>query len=214
MLSQFWTVTTPLDGVDLPGSLRYEISQAQAGDTIKFAGKLQDQTITLNSSLGALSVTKDLEIQGIGNGRVTISGGDSCRVFEIGPGASVTLARLTIAHGKAAGGGGISNDGNLTLSHCVITANQSSGEMGSGGILNQAEAMLTLSQTDVLSNVATAGAGQDVFGGGLLNEGVASVTCSTFVGNQALQGGSGTLRRQRGGSHRQLRRCDAHRLQQ
>src|SRR5262249_42907102 len=40
------------------------------------------------------------------------------------------------------------------------------------------------------NNTATAGAGLDVFGGGLLNEGLATVASSRFSGNKALGGQS------------------------
>src|SRR4051794_11617750 len=92
------------------GSLRYEISNASSGDTINFARSLTGRTITLTT--GDLAITKSLDIEGPANGRLTISGGGS-RVFEIGSGATVTLAHLTIANGVVSGelgGGGILND--------------------------------------------------------------------------------------------------------
>src|SRR5262249_1090484 len=64
-----------------PGSLRAEISAAQSGDTIRFAGKLAGQTITLTG--GELVIDKDLDVEGLGAGRVTVSGNHASRVFDI-----------------------------------------------------------------------------------------------------------------------------------
>ena len=64
------------------------------------------------------------------------------------------------------------------------------GELGGGGILNDAGATLNLTSCAVINNQATAGASLDVFGGGLLNLGTAIVTFSTFTGNKAMGGGS------------------------
>jgi hypothetical protein len=51
----------------------------------------------------------------------------------------------------------------------------------------KANATLYLTGCSLANNTATAGAGLDVLGGGLLNEGGATVNASTFSGNQALE---------------------------
>src|SRR5258707_12048761 len=51
----------------------------------------------------------------------------------------------------------------------------------------KANATLCLTGCSLANNTATAGAGLDVLGGGLLNEGGATVNASTFSGNQALE---------------------------
>ena len=76
-------------------------------------------------------------------------------------------------------------DGTLIASPDAATA------YGGGGIHNLAGAVLSLTCTEVEGNSAIAAAGHDVFGGGLLNEGTASVAGSTFEGNRAL-GGAGS----------------------
>jgi hypothetical protein len=148
-----------------PGSLRATIAAASSGDTIVFARSVH--TITLTS--GELSIARSLDIEGPGANQLTISGGGTSRVFEIGHGATVTLANLTVANGKV------------------------SGVQGGGGILNDAGATLNLNHSSVVSNRAIGSAGSDVFGGGLLNLGNATVTSSTFSGNQVLGGASTTL---------------------
>src|SRR5262249_58839786 len=65
--------------------------------------------------------------------------------------------------------------------------------VGGGGVFNEVGATLTLSQDAFTGNLATTSVGSDVFGGALLNLGSAAISNSTFTGNQALGGGSGTF---------------------
>jgi hypothetical protein len=164
------TVTSGADSGS--GTLRQAILDASDGDTIKFAPNVH--AITLTS--GELQITKSLDIEGPGAHRLTISGNDASRVFDISGAVTVTLAGLTIAHGKAIGVSG------------------STDPQGGGGILNEAGATLYLTRSSLVNNQATAASAMDdVFGGGLLNEGSAVVASSTFIGNQALGGGGGSF---------------------
>ena len=54
------------------GSLRDTIKAASSGDTIRFDYSLSGQTITLTS--GELAITKSLDIEGPGPGKLAISG--------------------------------------------------------------------------------------------------------------------------------------------
>jgi CSLREA domain-containing protein len=100
-------------------TLREAITAASPGDTINFdtAGVFMiQQTITLTS--GELVINKDLTITGPGASLLTISGGNTTRVFFINPGLPgattgppvtnpvVNISNLTIAHGRAKGGNG------------------------------------------------------------------------------------------------------------
>ena len=98
------------------GSLRQAIADAVSGDTITFNLSGCPCTITLTS--GELVINKNLTISGPGASQLTISGGNTSRVFFINPGAAgattgppatnptVTISNLTVANGKANGGGG------------------------------------------------------------------------------------------------------------
>jgi len=165
-----------------PGSLRQAISNANdttGADVISFARKLHG-TIKLTSAQ-ELKITDSLTITGPGANNLIISGNNTgnntSRVFEIGSGATVTLANLTIANGQ------------------TFSAGTSGDALGGGGILNDAGATLNLTRCSVVNNQAVApdGSGLDVFGGGLLNLGTANVTASTFTGNQVLDGASSTF---------------------
>ena len=175
LLSTTFTVKNLADSGN--GSLRQAILDANANpnaDVIDFAPKLHG-TITLTGL--ELAITKNLDIEGPGANKLTISGDNASRVFEIGNGATVTLANLTIANGQTTS--------DYTLSEDLVP---SSDELGGGGILNNAGAKLNLTSCAVVNNQAKAGHKLDVFGGGLLNLGTTTVTSCTFTGNQALDG--------------------------
>src|SRR5207248_7807597 len=66
------------------GSLRATITNAKSGDTIVFASSLNGQTITLTSD--QLTINKNLDIEGPGASLLSISGGDTNRIFNINEG--------------------------------------------------------------------------------------------------------------------------------
>ena len=97
--STFWVRNTGDAG---PGSLRQAVLDAAAhpgADVIRFrpAGA---GTITLTSEL---LLTDELTVRGPGPARLTVSGGDATRVFDIAAGARVTIEDLTAAGGHVAG---------------------------------------------------------------------------------------------------------------
>jgi len=115
-----------------------------------------------------------LTLTGPGANKLTISGNHNSRVFDITDG-TVTIAGLTITDG-------------WTTSDYISPQGVDYSKLGGGGILNTADATLNLTSCSVVNNKAYAGAGLDVFGGGLLNLGTANVTACTFTGNQVLNG--------------------------
>ena len=195
------TVTNNLDtGVAGDGSLRGEIAAAQSGDTIQFAHSLAGQTITLTK--GELAITKSLDIEGLGADKLTVSGNDASRVFDLtGGGADVTITGLTIADGRAAQGGGIENvASNLTLSHVKLSNDQAIGLPGGpgegGGVYNGSAATLHVVDSVFTGDVVKGGAADAkgnagiALGGGLFNAGVATLRDSTFTANRATGGDS------------------------
>ncbi len=159
------------------------ITAAPAGDTVTFSCS---GTIILNTTL---TLDKNLTIDGSGQ-MVTISGGNLVRVFDVNSGVTVTLDNLTLADGWVSGdsGGGIDNQGNLTITNSTISGNTANTGDG-GGIVNNGSGILTVANSTFSGNTADNG-------GGLMNIGTATVTNSTFSGNTANGGGinnSGTL---------------------
>jgi len=194
------------------GSLRQAIADAAPGDTIVFAKRVH--TITLTS--GELQITKNLDIENQGANKLTISGNDASRVFDISAGETVTIAGLTITDGRSNGktldspglGGGILNFGSLKLFNDIVSNNQALGTTDinngfpggarGGGVHN--EGTLTVNACQFLNNLArgadgssgpVAGVGA---GGGIANgRNAESVTVidSEFDGNVAQGGGGG-----------------------
>jgi hypothetical protein len=196
------TVTNIADtGVAGDGSLRGEIASAHSGDTIVFNPSLDGKTITLSS--GELSLAKNLRIQGPGAGApsVAVSGDYATRVFAVAQKAQVTLSDLTITAGreydynKKSGafvlqnGGGILNNGALTISACTLWGNLA--EDG-GGVYNAGT--LTVSDSSLTAANATGG-NVAIFGGGIYNAGTLTVSNSALTaangygGNVATFGG-------------------------
>ncbi len=174
------------------GSLRQAIADAKPGDTITFGVK---GTIALTS--GELVIDKDLTITGPGSSALTISGGQKDRVLSIKSG-TVTISGLAIKDGKAAGsparGGGIQNNGTLTLRQVTVSGNQAIGDSSQaaygGGIYNNGT--MTIVGSMVSGNSAKGGngssGGNGARGGGICAVGALTVSGSTIAGNTATGG--------------------------
>ena len=81
-------------------------------------------------------------------GVATLRGQEPGSVLTINKGVTVAISNLTIAEGEALNGGGIFNQGILSLSATTVTNNAARagaiGLRGGGGILNDDFATLTL----------------------------------------------------------------------
>ena len=176
------TVTTNADSG--PGSLRDAIASAVSGATINFAKNVHAITLTG----GALEISKDLDIEGTGANRLSISGNNASRVFYVKSGNTLTLANLTIANGQASGPLPTSIVGQYSGGGTVVPP---SGAGGGGGILNEHGATLNLINDTVRDNQAIHGPSPlalTVLGGGVLNLGTALVLGCTFSNNQVAGG--------------------------
>ncbi|MCS6846436.1 MAG: right-handed parallel beta-helix repeat-containing protein, partial [Anaerolineae bacterium] len=108
----------------------------------------------------------------------------------------LTLRKLTITKGRAlglfgAGGGGILNNGTLTVTNSTFSGNNATGFSGTGGGIRNNGGTLTVTNSTFQNNSAA------VDGGAISNGGTLTVTNSTFSGNSARWGGgirnNGTL---------------------
>ncbi len=99
------------------GSLRQDVIDASAGDTIDLSGV--SGTITLGS---AIMINKNLTFTGPGAADLTIDGNNSTQIFNISSG-SVSISDVTLSHGSASDGGAILNNGTLTLDGVVFSHN-------------------------------------------------------------------------------------------
>jgi len=150
-------------------------------DVINFSALFNTaQTITLTS--GELVISDSLTINGTGANLLTVSGNSASRVFFIDTGFTVSLNGMRITGGNGVGaissgsGGGIRNQGNLTISDSTISGNTAS---NGGGILTIG-GTINLTGSTVSGNTAT------FQGGGMqLGNTNGSLTNSTISGNTA-----------------------------
>jgi hypothetical protein len=174
------------------GSLRQAISDANAmpdNDVINFDASLANQTIVLTS--GELSIVSNgtLTINGLGADQLSISGNNQSGVFFIQFNASVAISGITITDGNPAlFGGGIRNQGTLTLTDSTVSGNSA---YDGGGIYN--------SGTLILSNSTISGNSASSRGGGIYNSGTLSLTNSTVSGNSVSGNDGGNPARFQGG---------------
>ncbi len=177
------------------GDLAYCIGQADvnpnlAGSVIQFDPTVfsvsNPKTILLTSTLELGGPSGPMVIDGPGAGAVTISGGNAVGVFQVAPGAVVTLSGLTISGGSGAGNVVNGNDaggvdvpygGTLTVAGCTITGNSS--YYGGGGIYN--DGTLTVTGCTITDNT-----GGGIYGDG---NGTMTVSDSTIEDNSSGWGG-------------------------
>ncbi len=194
-------ITTANDPLSNPGH-----------DTIQFAKGVRGE-IVLGSEL---VITDDLTIRGPGADKLTISGGDTSRIFsvlsaDLADPISVDIQRLEIAHGLAsdapgfppefgfAFGGGIYNLGSeVSLDRVRMVSNVASGALGAGGaIANEFGGTLIVTHSELHDNTATGiliasgGAitydiGPSLDGDGTPGQPVINISHSNFSNNRAI----------------------------
>ncbi|MEM8680844.1 MAG: choice-of-anchor Q domain-containing protein, partial [Planctomycetota bacterium] len=176
----------PGDGVaeDAAGNttLRAAIEEANAlagADDINFsvAG-------VVNLSLGELSVSSDLSVDGANS--VTVDAGGTSRVMNVNSG-TVTLSNLTLNNGSATQGGGVISAGDLTLSGATVS-NSTAMQFG-GGVFSSGTLALTNSSVVTGNSVGTT---NTAFGGGVVSyQGTLTIDNSTVSNNSSSQYGGG-----------------------
>lgn len=174
-------------------SLREAIAAANASvgndviefDQTVFAGT---KTITLAGTQLSIANSGALYINGTGAARLSISGNNASRVFNVASGANVTLNNLTVTGGRVATGnstqgGGIFNVGALTLFNCVVSGNSVSNSFDNrgGGIYNNGT--LNIVNSTVSANSASSN-GTNI-GGGVFSNATLNIVNSTVSGNSA-----------------------------
>ena len=133
------------------------------------------QTITLQDTLGLIDTGGPITIDGPGASLVTINGNNSVLDFRVASGVTATIQGLTISGGQNFDGAGVESYGNLTISDTTITDNN--GGAG-GGIYNSGQLMVN----DCIISNNSAG-----LGGGILNGRSMTVSNSTINDNSATQ---------------------------
>jgi hypothetical protein len=170
-------VTTLADPGQQPGlvSLREAVNLANVlpGDNyLSFDEGLGYGTLTLTA--GQLELSGRGGVQTIdGGGRITVSAGNSSRLFQIDPNTQAVVRSFSLGNGSADNGGAVLNRGSLTLADSTLFSNSA----GNGGaVYNQGT--LTLYGSTLAFNTAS-------LGGGLDNAGQLTAFNSTFFDNAA-----------------------------
>jgi hypothetical protein len=151
------------------GSLAAQIAAANTdpnGGAITF-NLPNPSTITIG---GTLNISGSMSITGSGPSSVAIDGAGTYQVFSVGSGITASISGVTVQNGST----GIVNNGTLNLSSCTITGNQQTGGIRSVGSIN-------INRCTISNNASTTGVLNQ--GGGLLSDGPATITNSTFYGN-------------------------------
>ncbi len=167
------------------GSLREALELIANGGTITFDPALAGGTITLTS--GQLTIDSGVTVDASAAAPLTISGGGSSRVIQVGAGVVVDINDIIIRDGVAAPqGGGILNRGVLSLNRVVVTDNVQNAagppsfDLGGGGIYNADSSTLNLTDSTVSDNSSTNQPGGGIYG--FFNSNV-NITNSTVSGN-------------------------------
>jgi CSLREA domain-containing protein len=180
-------------------SLREAVAAANAApgdDTITFDATVFATPQIINLTGVLPNIATNMTIDGIATpDRITVrrDTGGNYRVFNVTSGVTATIDGLTISNGFVGaivvGGGGILNNGTLTLTNSIVSDNEVSSSRG-GGVYNANTGTLIVTDSTITNNRVSGGDG-----GGILNAGTLTITDSTLSGNTA--GGDG------GGIHNQ-----------
>jgi hypothetical protein len=154
---------------------------------------------------GGVAIDKNIDLRGAGRDKTTIQGTSEASVIRVGTRANVAIEGVTITGGGgsstrlgATGGGGILNEGELTLSDSVVRGNTVANGEG-GGIYSHASKPLTIRNSVIEANQATDGGGVYVRNGDVVMED------TTVADNRSTRNGGGIV--DAGGETLRLERC-------
>ncbi len=177
-------------------------------DTIVFNSSIATSTVSTPTAIKNTTTGVTLAINGNGSSSTAVSGGGTKQVFNIATGTTVTVAGLTIemGNGVGLGGGGIFNNGTVTVTDSTLSGNHATNY--GGGIVNVGTATMNVTDSRLSGNRATDGGGifndggtvtltdstlsnesATNYGGGILNDGTATMTDSTLSNDTAAAGG-------------------------
>lgn len=136
-----------------------------------------------------LDINQDTVLDATGH-NVTLSGNGNNRVLKVRPGIKLELKDITIANGSADHGGGIDNEGTVTLTNVILRDHTVTS--GGGAIFNYSTGTVTLNNSTVTGNKAVSGAGIDnAFGKVSIND--STLTNNTATGGGSLRNYEGTM---------------------
>jgi hypothetical protein len=176
------------------GSLRWAVATANAQtgpSTITFSSSVFNtaQTITLTS--GPLTLTNPTltTIQGPGASLLTVSGNNASQIFVVNLNASASISGMTLSQGVSSvwgNGGGVDNQGTLTLSNATVSNSTGDGVYNSGTLTLTSDTVSDNSTLGIFNSGTLAITNSSVTGnstGGILNSGTLTFTGSSTSGN-------------------------------
>ena len=184
-------------------ALQEAVKAATAGETLYLAGTCIGVDVQ-NSLTQTIYISQNLTLQGgytytnwllppdSDTYPTTLDAAGNGRVATITDTANVTLQNLTFTSGQAGDGGGlyIAASSSLTLSQSIVVSNSA---VNGGAVFNDGYLLIVSSRllTNTVTSVSFPSLGMEGHGGGLQNDGVATVMNSTFSGNRASDFGGG-----------------------
>jgi predicted outer membrane repeat protein len=166
----------------LAGDLRYCITRAMDGDTVRFGVQ---GIINLNSTLPDLTHSISIEGPGPDTLTVQVANNGRYRILTVDAGTTVTILGLTFADGNSynspGNGGAILNSGAVTVKNVNFASNSAADD---GGAI-YSSGVLTVSNATFSGNYAR------INGGGIYNTGTLMVSTSTFSGIYSEGDGGG-----------------------
>ncbi len=140
------------------------------------------------SASGDLDILTALNIRGAGTQQVILDAAHLDRIFHVLPEGALTLSQLSLRNGETSGGGdsggGIFNEGTLTVTDCILSDNLAGGR--GGALYNVGQASLT--RCTITRNRAKAGGG-----GGISNHSTLNLTDCAISHNQSDKNGGGIM---------------------
>ncbi|MBA3471309.1 MAG: family 16 glycosylhydrolase, partial [Herpetosiphonaceae bacterium] len=149
-----------------PGSLPATLGEVCASGVVRFAPSLANSTIVLTADL---TLESSVTIDGSDAPGLAISGADTYRTLVVNPLASATVKAITLTNGYGFQlGGGVLNNGTLTLDHVTVANNRVTTDgtdfwKGGAGIYSGENSTLTVINSTIRDNKVTAGNGGGVY---------------------------------------------------
>ncbi len=176
----------PSNTAKCSATIQEAINKAKSGAVITVVAGTFLENVTINSGPKPKGIT--LLIEGAGPGTTIIDGDGAGIVFDVGRKAALTLANMTIQHGKNTAnqglGGGVSAVGTkLTIQGCEINDNTVTD--GGGGGVGVEAGPLTVVNSTIRDNNASSGGGLFFASAGK----TATISNSTITDNVANEGG-------------------------
>ena len=160
------------------GTIQNAISAAASGATIYLPATTYDLT-------SAISLSKDVTLDGVGLDATIFNGQKDTQIFNIGSGANVTIENVTVENGESSTAAGIYNAGTLTITDDFFTGNKATTYGGAIENINS----LTVNDSTFTSNTAADGGGA-IFNNGDDGNATLVINGSTFSGNTSSYYGS------------------------